>query len=65
MITNLPASVWMKQDLSEYQIFDVLFETMEIHYVKRNPDDGYDESTLFNRITLKINPDFAYLVNQL
>ncbi|MEE6565208.1 rhodanese-like domain-containing protein, partial [Campylobacter coli] len=23
MITNLPASVWMKQDLSEYQIFDV------------------------------------------
>ncbi|MEE6591683.1 replication initiation protein, partial [Campylobacter coli] len=34
-------------------------------YVKRNPDDGYDESTLFNRITLKINPDFAYLVNQL
>lgn len=42
-----------------------LFETMEIHYVKRNPDDGYDESTLFNRITLKINPDFAYLVNQL
>jgi len=41
-----------------------LFETMEIHYVKRNPD-GYDESTLFNRITLKINPDFAYLVNQL
>jgi len=42
-----------------------LFETMEIHYVKRNPDDGYDESTLFNRITLKINPDFSYLVNQL
>ncbi|EAK3205358.1 rhodanese-like domain-containing protein [Campylobacter coli] len=23
MITNLPASVWMKQGLSEYQIFDV------------------------------------------
>lgn len=42
-----------------------LFETMEIHYIKRNPYDGYDESTLFNRITLKINPDFAYLVNQL
>ncbi|MCV3474383.1 replication initiation protein [Campylobacter sp. CNRCH_2014_2849] len=42
-----------------------LFETMEIHYVKRNPYDGYDTSTLFNRMALKINPDFSYLVNQL
>ncbi|TXE84817.1 replication initiation protein [Campylobacter peloridis] len=42
-----------------------LFETMEIHYVKRDPYDGYDTSTLFNRMALKINPDFSYLVNQL
>ncbi|EGJ6310400.1 replication initiation protein [Campylobacter upsaliensis] len=41
------------------------FQEMQIYYVKRNPDDGYDTSKLFNRITLMVSPRFAYLVNEL
>ncbi|MEB2819700.1 replication initiation protein [Campylobacter upsaliensis] len=42
-----------------------LFQEMQIHYVKRNPNDGYDTSKLFNRIVLIVNPKFAYLVNNI
>lgn len=42
-----------------------LFQEMQIHYVKRDPDDGYDESKLFNRMVLSLNPSFAYIINQL
>lgn len=42
-----------------------LFQEMKIHYVKRDPDDGYDTSKLFNRVVLIVNPKFAYLVNEI
>lgn len=42
-----------------------LFQEMQIHYVKRNPDDGYDTNKLFNRVVLIVNPRFAYLVNEI
>lgn len=42
-----------------------LFQTMEIHYVKRNPYDGNDYSKLFNRVVLTINPDLNFLIYDL
>lgn len=42
-----------------------LFQKMQIHYTKRNPHDGYDTSKLFEMISLTINPQFEYLVNEL
>ncbi|RDU51375.1 replication initiation protein [Helicobacter sp. MIT 00-7814] len=41
------------------------FNTMDIHYQKKNQDDGYDNSKIFYYIDLLVNPRFEYLVNEL
>ncbi len=41
------------------------FNTIYIHYRKKNPDDGYDTSKIFECIDLEVNPHFSYLVNEL
>lgn len=42
-----------------------LFNTMKIHYRKKNPDDGYDTSKIFECIDLEVNANFLYLINEL
>ena len=42
-----------------------LFQSMEIYYTKRNPNDGMDSSKLFNRIVMVINPQFEYLISNI
>ena len=42
-----------------------LFNTMNIHYRKKNPDDGNDTSKIFECIDLEVNAKFLYLINEL
>lgn len=42
-----------------------LFKKMEIHYTKRNPNDGHDKSKLFLHIDLQVNEEFEYILNKI
>ncbi len=42
-----------------------LFNTMNIHYRKKNPNDGHDTSKIFECIDLEVNAKFLYLINEL
>lgn len=41
------------------------FNTMDIHYQKKNPNDGNDNSKIFCFIDLAVNERFEYLLNEL
>lgn len=42
-----------------------LFNTMDIHYQKKNPQDGLDTSQIVECIDFKVNSEFEYLLNAL
>ncbi|BDB65810.1 replication initiation protein (plasmid) [Helicobacter cinaedi] len=42
-----------------------LFNTMDIHYQKKDPNDMHDNSKIFCYMDLQVNPRFAYLINEL
>lgn len=42
-----------------------LFNTMDIHCQKKNPQDGHDTSKIIECIDFKVNTEFEYLLNQL
>ena len=41
------------------------FNIMDIHYKKKNIDDGWDDSKIFSYIDLEVNPRFEYLLDEL
>lgn len=42
-----------------------LFNKMDIHYTKKDPNDGYDDSKIFYHIDLEVNQRFEYLIKEL